>query len=308
MNFARKFSIGFPPDLKFEDWKSFVDSFHPYIHDVYSSPIGDNLYHSRMPLWQYLEHTEANLKHFVRCISYACSKGASFNLAINTVRLLENNVDILNSIELMSKYLEIDQITTLTPYADIISKQYPDVPLLSSYNNIGYDDRFTQVVLGGKNLRDRSLFTKISNEGFEVKLLLNNGCHFNCPGICMGKKQSTCQSVAEQNVASNSINYLYALQSVMPFELHDYLINFDIDLFKINSRLLYNDQLEDVMKSYIENDNQVMFPSRFLRWGSLAMFHQHIEEIEINEVMKYKEKIWAALPLESEFVSSAVTD
>lgn len=66
-------------------------------------------------------------------------------------------------------------------------------------------------MIGRKFLCDINCMRYINDLGLDVKLLLNNGCSFNC-GTCRAGRKN-CEKVFKQNLSKFNIEEIYALQS-----------------------------------------------------------------------------------------------
>lgn len=93
------------------------------------------------------------------------------------------------------KNIPIDLICTLDEYVNIIREYYPSIYLVSNFNNdnkICIDTKrnmYNQIVIGRRYLRDIETIKMIKKNGLDIKLLLNNGCSFNCGTCRMGKQK-----------------------------------------------------------------------------------------------------------------------
>ena len=138
------------------------------------------------------------------------------------------------------------------------------------------------------------MLKEIYDKGFNLKLLVNNGCSFNCKGCKNGNRQ--CQSTFLDNLENNSLNYLFALQSFYPFELHELLSSIDIPIesIKISNRTDGYTYLDKCLESYIYNIDTDKYLEDGLKnyrlWSRLAAFYPYFNELDNKEIKCIKTK------------------
>jgi len=177
----------------------------------------------------------------------------------------------------------------------------PDAELVYIYNNCirrnsdvdNIPSDFNVVVLGNSSLRNFKRFEYVQNKGFRIRLLLNNGCSFNCRWC---HNPQYCLSTFKKNLGSKNVNELYAIQSIMPDEFHNYFANNKfIDSFKISNRPSNYKHLDRMLGSYIHNislDLIGLDNSSYLLWCRLAHFSEHLDELSYYRILEEKEKLY----------------
>lgn len=294
----QKFSLGLPVQSTIAEFTAFIDDYACFIHDVYTSPIGDKSFHSRNLLAGYLSAGRSNEKYFYSCLEYLNKKNIKVNIAYNTPMLDMDSV--ARSLGDVRRKIRVDGIVTLDKFYGVCRDLFPDAGIIYSYNN-GIatiddlpDNRYDAVVLGGRHIRNCSLFTRARERGLKVKVMLDNGCLFNCPGVCFGKGNTSCKRRERQNIATCGVNTIYAAQSIMPWELHQHYIGKKlVDYYKVCSRTAVMPRIRRQMQTYIENINRPESIYDYLLWGKFrGPADEDLALIDIEMVRRIKEMIW----------------
>lgn len=295
----KKFSVGLTLETTIEEFESFLCKYHSYIYEFYFSlPLGDR-FHSRKKVSDFFTLRE-NIDKFWRLLHIIEAYQINLELALNTYRLQKQ--DIINSVKLLVDHdIKISSIVTLEKYYKEISFIFTDVPITASYNNelrttsdlSKIRNKYDYVVIGGAGIRNVDFWEKIKSEkSAKIKLLLNNGCSFNCKW-CSNSK--LCKITFEKNILKNSPLYLYALQSIMPFELYENREIFDkIDLFKISNRSDSLAYLESCLNSYLYNQNEILVKedySNYRLWCRLKWFNEFYYKFDYEKIIDYKKEI-----------------
>ena len=87
------------------------------------------------------------------------------------------------------------------------------------YNKEKIPEYFSTVVLGKQYLRNFKEINHLIKDGRKIKLLLNNGCSFNC-GTCRNGTEQ-CFETVKNNLVNNSLDDLFAIQTIFPWELYE---------------------------------------------------------------------------------------
>ena len=297
----KKYIVGLSLSSSCEDWKTFLTENLDYIECVYFSlPLG-NRFHSR----QYIARQfgkQGMEEHFWKLISITQDINVPLELVLNTPHLSKD--DIENSSEVLKAHnADISYITILDAYYDIVKKNFKESTKINySYNNFfnGIEDLndhiYDRIIIGRHHIRNINLFKRLNEKGLKVVLLLNNGCSHRC-GWC--HKIDHCNKAFIATNGDDSIDYLYAEQSIMPFELHEGLLDFSsIYCFKINNRNSDIDYLRKCLDSYRKNDNNLHDDtSNWSLWARLAWFSPHYNELNLNKIISIKRKIYAENPI-----------
>lgn len=292
-----KLSIGLSLSLSLEEYKVLFEKYKYYIHDIYfSPPLGDK-YHSRGRISkQFMD--KKNIEKFYQILELAKENDIKLDCVLNRPMI---------SFEMVAKALEylknfpVDQITCLSRHVDMVNQAFPEIPLIYSFNNdFSIQDldkvskKFSTIVVGKSLLRSREQLRMIYESGFHIKLLVNNGCSFNCKGCQSGKNE--CYRTFMCNLEKYGIQYLYALQSFYPFELDMLLtgIDFPIESIKISNRTDGYDYLERCIESYVElkepSDYTKEDPVNFRLWARTGNFNGYLEQLDQDEIIKIKTK------------------
>ena len=302
--FNNKFSFGISLEIKLEEYKNIIEEFKSYISSAYFSlPLGNDFHTRRGVIEEY--STKDATRKLYEIIKLLKSNNIKLEIVINQYNISREK--LTEAVKYIQDNIEFDSICTLDEYAEFIRKHFPKAYLIYSFNNrnITYQDviriskLYNQVVLGRKFLRDIKMMNYIRNTGLDIKLLLNNGCSFNCGTCRAGGAQ--CKKVFNYNMSKYSVNELYALQSFWPFELE--ILNQNINIeeikeFKISSRPCSYEYLRNCLESYIfhqdkkEEEYLEENMDNYRLWSRLAHFTPYFKELDANKIKKIKEKIW----------------
>lgn len=297
--FEKRFSVGVTLGMTLAENKAIIDEFKDNIYDMYFSPPMGAKYHTRKQVTSELE-LEGSEEYLWEFLNYIKQNDIKLELALNTFRL--NEKDIINAIDYTLNHIHIDSIVTQDKYADLIRSKYPNVPLTYSYNNNirtlqELEDirslLYTDVVLGSSSIRDFEMFRYLKNKGFRTRYLINNGCSFNCLWCSCSQ---FCLNIFEMNLRKYSVDELYALQSIFPWELHSHTKNeWSIDIIKISSRTSTYDILRRCLYSYINNINKEYILENvryYYLWGRLGHFSKYHHIFNYEKIDSIKKRIW----------------
>lgn len=297
--FKKKLSIGLSLySMNLEEWEKILTNYHDVIYDVYfSPPLGDQ-YHSRLQLQREFQRPDAE-KDLLRALELTKQYGVKVELAVNSVGLTEQ--DAIAALEYAKKNVEIDSIVTFNHFADVCLKYYPDKMLVYGYHNQvktkkdvdKIDRRFKQVVLAISTIRDLQLMQYVTDSGFEVRYMPNNGCTFSC----LGCGHDTCESSFETSLKRNTVEELYAQQSIFPWELHKYILpNPNVHTIKLSTRPSDYRTLRWTLNSYVNNLNKDVWVenpnfTRYL-WGRMGQFNRDAASFDYDRMTQYKQGLW----------------
>lgn len=298
-NLNNKFSIGISLEMNISEYERLIEEFMPYINSFYfSPPLGDR-YHTRRKIVEQFKDKYL-LKRFFDIIDLIQRKGIMLDCVLNRPSIsLEESMMALDFIK---RYIYVEQITCLHKHVQYIRKEFPDIEIIYSYNNDldinkipQISKEFDTVVVGKYFLRSPNLLKQIHDRGFEIKLLVNNGCSYNCGGCKSGAYE--CDKTVINNMKNKDINYLYALQSFYPYELHNLLekLSFPIKSIKISNRTSGYEYLKNCLQSYIENRNTEEYVvgnyENYRLWCRLGELSNYYKELNNYEINKYKREI-----------------
>ena len=302
-NLYKRFSVGLSFGCKPEKYLKLVNTYHEYIYEIYFSPPLGDLYHTRPKEAQFQKPSEAVSSVLFEILHEAAKLDISLNLTLNRHTL--NRDRIKAAVDFISSRISVNSVTTLKKYGFYVNELLPFVSLTCSYNEgiktgsdfdkVIEDGLFNTIVLGNSTIRDFELFNYIKSRGRKVKLLLNNGCSFNCSYFC--HPSSHCKEIFEKNIRNNiSVEYLYSQQSILPFEFHKYYMDSDaVDYFKISCRPSSYRWLKNCLESYFFNINKPLIDKdkkNYHLWARLGVFTDYYENLNFDNITKYKNEIW----------------
>ena len=304
MDLRRRISIGLPAALEFEEFRSVVSEFEEYLYGLYfSPPLPIAAMHTRLVLTS-LYAREGAERDALRCIDFARSRGLRLELAINATddaRTAQAALDYA-----FDRGIEPEEIVALESFGELARARFPDARLVYSYNNCvrsveaieAIPDSFDDVVLGGACIRHRAFVDRLRERGFGTRLLVNNGCSFDC-GWC--RESVLCAPTFEANLAREGVARLYALQSILPEELADRYEASPPDLIKLSTRPSDRSTFRGMIASYVEGGASSWISRdaeawRF--WCRLSHFIPYFGELELGAITDIKDAIWEGLTFE----------
>ena len=301
MNFDKKFNIGLTLETNPRDFEKFLIKYSRYIHSIYFSPPLGKLYHTRSKIAAELL-IPGKKRAFWKMLGLAKEYGIELELLFNTLRLdgrlIENAAAALSE-----QGIEVDSVCFIAAYYDDVARCFPGKKYILSFNN-GFRTRSEidaaidtypadAFVLGSSFIRNNRFFEHLASRGKEVYLLLNNGCSFNCD-TC-NNTQSVCERSFVENLRTHSVEYLYALQSIFPCELHDGIIDStNIKCFKISNRSSNLKFIADAMDSYINCEVLSYIkksPESYAFWGRAGYFWKYFRKMDAEKIIAYKKEL-----------------
>ena len=305
MDFTKKFNIGLTLQTNLKEFENFLKRYHNQIHSFYFSPPVNRYFHTRSKVW----HTfllPGKKRLFFKMLQMIKDYGIELELLLNTLVLKDEYIKEAKEL-LDGKNIEIDSVCFLTDYYDSVVKYFPNKKYILSFNN-GYrtkkeitnvieNIKFDTIVLGSAFIRNARLFEYLKQNNKEVYLLLNNGCSFNC--TTCNNIGTVCSSFFKENLKKHSLDYLYALQSIFPYELHEGIIDTtNVCCFKISNRSSKLSFVKNVIDSYMENEVEKYVKkdkNAYAYWGRAGYFWKHFKHLNLEEIYKHKHKLFAKL-------------
>lgn len=299
IDFTKKFNVGLTLRTSLRAADKFFKAYGPYIYEVYfSAPLGAR-FHTRRSMQKQLSKKRA-VKKFWKLLAMIKSYGIRLEMVLNTGMLTERDIEQTRDL-LAAHNIDIDTVCCMEEYYDTVVKIFPDKDYICSFNNATRSiadmekitNRYGGYVLGGALVRDGEAFRYVrENKHANVILLLNNGCSFNC-GYC--RTPQYCKRLFEANLKKHSLNYLYALQSVLPPELYDGSIDVsNVDYFKISNRSSKLSYLKTCMDSYMTNSTIKYLRRGFINyslWARMGSFWSRYIRISRKKVLDCKAEI-----------------
>lgn len=299
--FLKKFSVGLTLDASVSNFEDFLSKYSKYISNFYFSlPLGDK-FHARENVVKQM-HDPYKVELFWKMLKMIKSYGIKLELVLNNGNVTES--DIIRSKQLLDENgITIDLLgITDDIYADV-KKYFPNQELVYSFKNRSHtkedfknaSGHYDEIVLGRQNIRNYDLFDYIKNQlNAKVVLLINNGCSHICGGCTT---LENCHSSYYRAKLNYSSEVLYALQSIMPYEIHENLLDLtNVDLLKISSRNASLQYLYDCINSYInciEDTYIEQSNDNYLLWGRLAWHAEYYDDFSLQRIRDYKGVIYS---------------
>lgn len=298
--FKKKFSIGLAMDTTFEEFNEFLEKYSFFIDNIYvSPPLGDQ-FHGRQHIRDQF-HVPEKIALFWKLAEliqrYQISLEVVFNTEILTIEDFQRTKDIFRE-----KEIEINKIAVFDKYLDDVKKIFPKATIVKTVNEMpntymefeALSDTYDEIVVGRHLIRDKKVLDIIGNQLHAVSvLLLNNGCSFHCGGC---RNMAHCENTYLNDQEKWSPEYLYAQQSILPFELHErYLDLSKIGLFKLSTRNADTDFTARCMESYIKNNAEELIREKsfnYLLWARLKWHIEHFDEFDYKTIVEMKRKMY----------------
>lgn len=297
-----KFSIGLSLSISLDEYKELLTNYKQYIQSIYFSPPFGDKFHSRMEICDEFSNPD-NVKKFYKIIELFRSEKIKLDCVFNrpslTNQIINENIESI-------KNLYPDQITCLDRHIELINEKFPNVEKIYSYNNDFTMDKlphisraFDTIVVGKYFLRNPELLKKINNSQFDLKLLINNGCSYNCGGCQRGYQH--CENVFNYNLQKNSPEYMYALLSFYPYELFDLLnklekLNVSVKSLKISNRTSGYKYLDKCLYSYINYKTEELYQQNhcsedYRLYARQANFNPFLSKFNDEKIITLKKEL-----------------
>lgn len=292
--FYKKFSVGLAMNTNVEEFESFMKRYNKYIDNIYVSlPLGDK-FHGR----DYIKNQFRNIEMvelFWKLVELIKKYEVCIEVVFNTDDLTKEDFEKCAA-ELTKHDLSPGKICVLDWYYDIAKNIFPDVKIVRSVNCMPDDielfceasKRYDEVVVGRQNIRNSELFKRLKQHS-EVVLLLNNGCSHICGGC---NTFNYCEGMYKKAVEIHGAEKIYALQSIMPYELHSNFFDFsDISLFKLSTRNADTEFITKCIDSYISNNAEEYVKENihnYMLWARLGWHIPHYSEFSFDRIAQYK--------------------
>ena len=309
MDFTKKFNIGLTLDTGLSEFKSFLAEYHKYIHSFYFSTPGSRFYHTRSVIaGEFM--LPGKKRQFWKMLELIREYDIELELLFNTLRLDDELIGRASE-ALTDHGLKADSVCFLSHNYDSVSKHFPDQKYIYSFNNgfqtkrqidnIIDNSKSDAFVLGSLFIRNNDFFSYLASREKEVYLILNNACSFNCE-TC-NNTQSVCEKAFLRNLEKHSVEYLYALQSIFPFELTEGIIDTsNIKCFKISNRRsnlkfirgALDSYIGGEVRSYVEKDK-----NNYAYWGRAGYFWKHFKSMDLDRILEHKREIFALMQKDS---------
>lgn len=301
--YLNKFSFGLSLNMELKEYQKIIRDFLPFLNNVYFSlPFGRE-FHTREGVRNEYDQKDAR-KKLLKILELFKSNGIKLEAVINQYHINLNKLEeVLNEFD---KIIKVDSICCLEEYFDIINNYYnKEMHIISSFNNgvvrrnnINNYIKYNTIVVAREFLRDVNGLKFIKSKGLRIKLLINNGCAFNCYSCRAGQRK--CIEVFQNNLKKYTPEQLYAIQSFFPWELKKLfdIIKGDeiIDEIKLSSRPCTYKYLRDCLESYIYNKDEEKFIEESFKnyhlWGRQANLIEYFDKFKLDKLNKIKEELW----------------
>lgn len=294
--FKKRFSVGLALDTTLAEFDTFLAVYHSYIDNFYFSlPLGDK-FHARTRVVDQMRCPEIVVQ-FWEMLRMIRSYGIRLELVLNNGNVCPE--DVIQSAQLLREHeIDIELVGITDDIYREVRQAFPTQELVYSFKNrtntrkefATVKHRYEAIVLGRQNVRNTQMFSYIRREvGAKVVLLINNGCSHICGGCTT---LNNCHRAYYRARFHHDPEYLYALQSVLPYEIHSGLLDVsDVDLFKISSRNASVKYLSDCLDSYIfcrEDDYIGIDPGNYVLWARLAWHGEFYDRFSLSRIREYK--------------------
>lgn len=294
-NYTKVFSVGLTLNDEEEDIYRFINQYAQILNSVYFSlPLGKPFY-SRRKLTEEYDALGSNEK-LLRIAGYLKEKGIRREVAINHngLSLLELDKAIYY---LKENLPDVEEIVCLAPFAKQLRDAFPNVELKYSFNNMSVKTApvFDTYVVGKNYLRDMAARHRLIDQGYQLVLLLNNGCSFNCQATHCNKID--CEKTFRHNMERHTVNELYALQSFFPSELQKLL---DIDpygkmyRFKVSNRpssISFTSKILDGYTGKVDEKDLLKDKRSLCLFSGLGVLMDHYSELELQKIYEHKKRL-----------------
>lgn len=299
LKYIKKFSFGISLNIELKDYKKIIEKYSKYLSSVYFSPPFGEEFHTRNSVKKQYNQKDAKTK-LLNTLKVFRDNGIKLELVINQYGI--NLEKLKKALDILDYFIKVDSICCLDEYVDIINEHYKGkMYLVSSFNNVVLRNemcKYDMTVLAKKYMREPKMLEEIKRKNIDIKLLVNNGCAFNCKSCRAGAKE--CKNTFNKNIQKYTVEELYAIQSFFPWELAELFKRLDnndiVKEIKISSRPSSYEYIDNCLESYIYNLN----PEKYIKmnaqnyhlWGRQANLIKYFDSFRLEEIQKIKRKLW----------------
>lgn len=306
--FIKKFTLGINTAISATDYEKFLEKYKDYIYSIYfSPPLGDE--YSTRKIYSDNLRTSEQIKNFYNILNCIKRLGIKYEVCINIGRLSEKQIN--DAISYMKSEILPDEIVCLDKYFPMLKDALPTCRFIYSFNNPDpllnqiEIEKYDEAAVGKKYLFSKSCRNKLIEKGVTPRLLLNNGCTFDCD-ICGGSPKA-CRILYDNEVKKYGCEIVYARQSFWPFELKR-LIENDSNIanmkFKLSTRTKNLQGQEICLKSYLQLEDIHKYVTRramsYYIWCGLNHFTENYYSFEYDKILEFKKERdwnWYDLPV-----------
>ena len=298
-DFRKKFSVGLAMNTTLCEFENMIDLYGDYIDNIYCSlPLGDK-YHGRDYVAEQFRQRK-NIDKFWELVKIINDSGIDLEVVFNTDCLTGDDFFICRK-ELDNHHVKVKKICVLEWYYDQARCAFPETLIVNSVNNMrnsreafrGIKKPFDEIVIGRQFIRDPDVFRIVSEDLHAgTVLLLNNGCSHVCGGC---QTFDYCRSCYETEKNKYTPEYLYALQSIMPYEIHeDYFDASNVKIFKLSTRNADTELICKCLDSYINNKVEEYLEKgvhHYMMWSRLKWHMDYYDSFDPARIKSLKKQI-----------------
>lgn len=308
MNWEKKFAIGVSLSLEPYEYNELFKKYGKYIKEIYFAPvINDEQYTLHSEIAEQFKDEDFMSDRTRQICDLAKEHGIMLNVVINSSSSTDPNV-VIRARDWWRKWGITPHKITVTDNLAVAAFVYSPLScdIVSSFNNnlefkdgefsVDCIEFYEEVVLGGRNLRNREMIKELHRANCNVEILLNNGCSFNCL-YCSTKKSEFCEDIVDENIKKNGLLFHMAQQSVYPSEIERHYNHLNISTYKISSRQFtsYID-FKRTLDLYI-NGNDPTNKDDFVLTCTLDRMSYHVNmhtftDADWKEIQQIKSKLW----------------
>ena len=295
----KRFSVGIAIETTLSDFEGMLENYGRYIDNFYCSlPLGDK-FHGRTHVANQFKNPE-NIQKFWEIAKMINKSDVGFEIVFNTDKLIEEDFYMCRN-ELEKHGITVDKIAILDKYYELVSAIFPNVKLVNSVNNMPntldgirqISHKYDEIVIGRQFIRNIDAFHIVTEElGSDCVLLVNNGCSHICGGC---RSFDYCNDCYEKEKKRTSAEYLYALQSILPYEIsEEYFDTSAVKLFKLSTRNADTEFICKCIDSYIHDNGKEYedkSPHHYKMWLRLMWHQDHFDSFDYERIRSIKQEI-----------------
>lgn len=298
IDFKKRFSIGLALDSEADEYERLFAQYGDYIDNLYfSPPLGDR-FHGRNKIAEQFRNSEM-CDRFWRILKVTQAYKIGLEAVFNT-HLLEPGDLAYARTEFDRHQIHLDKVCIQDSYYDEAKRIFPASELVHSVNCMPDEiekiieaaGKYEEYVVGRQYTRNSALFKKIREQGSKCVLLLNNGCSHWCGGCSDSQHCSDSYKKSRETYIPQEI---YAIQSILPYEIHEKLIDTSaVKLFKLSTRNADVSYITMCLDSYI-NNSAFEYIKRstdyYLLWSRLLWIVKDFPTFDYNAIRDFKKNL-----------------
>lgn len=300
--FDKKFSIGLVLDTTLAEYEAFLQAYHPCIANVYFSlPMGER-FHARRRVAEQMKQ-ESSVDLFWQLLTLIRRYDISLEVVFNTGGITAE--DVWAGKALLDEHgIDVDLVGVVEPLWSAVREAFPRAELVYSFNNRGngvgalrrVSHRYDEYVVGRQDIRSAEVMAFIRQEKqARTVLLVNNGCSFVCGGCSVLRN---CHEAYYREARRHAPAMLYAMQSILPFELHEGLLPLHlIDRIKLSTRNSDIAYVRRCLESYVKGGEAQWIrqsEGNYYLWGRLGWHGEFYHTFDLDQIIAWKRQWYAS--------------